>query len=360
MVLVTHDISVVAYLCDDVVVMYAGQVIESGPVREVLARPRHPYTMGLRNAFPDLMSDALELVPIGGSPPDLSDPPPGCRFAPRCPFALARLQRQARASIADGARTDPRLGLPARRRGRLPPQSRNGSRDMAALVELRDVVKHFPVARSLGEVVRGRASGGARARRRELRRGLGRCRGHRGRIGLRQDHPGAADAEARRADRGLDRLRRRRPGRPGRRGPARLPPPGPARLPEPVRCAQPALHHLPRRRRAAAQCRDRQGRAHGPRRVGLPARAPARPRPLSRQVSASAERRPAAERRAGACAGAGAALPGRRRAGVDARCQRARRHPRPDARGARRHGLERRLHLATISPWCVTSASARW
>ena len=88
-VLVTHDISVVAYLCDDVVVMYAGQVIESGPVRDVLARPRHPYTMGLRNAFPDLLSDALELVPISGSPPDLADPPPGCRFAPRCPFALA-------------------------------------------------------------------------------------------------------------------------------------------------------------------------------------------------------------------------------------------------------------------------------
>jgi peptide/nickel transport system ATP-binding protein len=88
MVLVTHDISVVAYLCDEVVVMYAGQVIESGPVREVLGRPRHPYTMGLRNAFPDLMSDALELVPIAGSPPDLSHPPPGCRFVPRCPFAL--------------------------------------------------------------------------------------------------------------------------------------------------------------------------------------------------------------------------------------------------------------------------------
>jgi peptide/nickel transport system ATP-binding protein len=86
-VMVTHDISVVAYLCDDVVVMYAGQVVESGPVRDVLARPRHPYTMGLRNAFPDLMSDAMELVPIHGSPPDLSAPPPGCRFAPRCPFA---------------------------------------------------------------------------------------------------------------------------------------------------------------------------------------------------------------------------------------------------------------------------------
>ena len=105
MVLVTHDISVVAYLCDDVVVMYAGQVIESGPVREVLARPRHPYTMGLRNAFPDLMSDALELVPIDGSPPDLADPPPGCRFAPRCPFALAACTTD-QAPIAKGPSHD--------------------------------------------------------------------------------------------------------------------------------------------------------------------------------------------------------------------------------------------------------------
>ena len=87
MVMVTHDISVVAYLCDEVVVMYAGQVVESGPVRDVLARPRHPYTMGLRNAFPDLLSDALELVPIHGSPPNLSEPLEGCRFVPRCPFA---------------------------------------------------------------------------------------------------------------------------------------------------------------------------------------------------------------------------------------------------------------------------------
>jgi peptide/nickel transport system ATP-binding protein len=86
MVMVTHDISVVAYLCDEVVVMYAGQVVESGPVREVLGRPRHPYTMGLRNAFPDLLSDAMELAPIHGSPPDLRQTLFGCRFAPRCPF----------------------------------------------------------------------------------------------------------------------------------------------------------------------------------------------------------------------------------------------------------------------------------
>ena len=89
-VLVTHDISVVAYACDRIVVMYAGQVVEHGPVATVLERPRHPYTMGLTNAFPDLERAGGELVPIEGSPPSLIDPPQGCRFAPRCPFAEPR------------------------------------------------------------------------------------------------------------------------------------------------------------------------------------------------------------------------------------------------------------------------------
>ena len=89
-VLVTHDISVIAYTCDRVVVMYAGQVVEAGPVSEVLARPAHPYTMGLYNAFPDLLGAGGELAPIEGSPPDLAVPPQGCRFAARCPFAVQR------------------------------------------------------------------------------------------------------------------------------------------------------------------------------------------------------------------------------------------------------------------------------
>ena len=144
---------------------------------------------------------------------------------------------------------------------------------------------------------------------------------------------------------GLDRLRRRGAGRAGGRAVARLPPPGAARVPEPVRCAQPALHHLSRRRRAADQRRHRQGRARRPRRLGLPPRPSARSRPLSRPLSAPAERRAAAARRAGARPGAGAALPGGRRAGLDARCQRARRHPGAAARGARRDGPDRRLHL---------------
>jgi len=87
-ILVTHDISVVAYVCDYVVVMYAGKVVESGPVADVLDSPGHPYTMGLYNAFPELGSDDRELSPIEGSPPDLMDPPKGCRFRLRCPFAI--------------------------------------------------------------------------------------------------------------------------------------------------------------------------------------------------------------------------------------------------------------------------------
>jgi peptide/nickel transport system ATP-binding protein len=88
-ILVTHDISVVAYICDRTVVMYAGRVAEEGPMEAVLTRPLHPYTMGLRNAFPDLKGAASgTLTPIEGAPPNLAEPPPGCRFAPRCPFAL--------------------------------------------------------------------------------------------------------------------------------------------------------------------------------------------------------------------------------------------------------------------------------
>jgi peptide/nickel transport system ATP-binding protein len=105
MILVTHDISVVAYTCDRVVVMYAGRVVESGSTREVLETPRHPYTMGLTNAFPDLEGAAHELVPIHGSPPDLSAPPPGCRFQPRCPFAVARCAGEDPAPLTRGDST---------------------------------------------------------------------------------------------------------------------------------------------------------------------------------------------------------------------------------------------------------------
>ncbi|MEM9104657.1 MAG: ABC transporter ATP-binding protein [Pseudomonadota bacterium] len=100
-ILVTHDISVVAYVCDRIVVMYAGRVVESGNTETVLTAPYHPYTMGLYNAFPDLQSSAGVLTPIEGHPPDLREPPSGCRFAPRCPFVEERCRSAVELPLVD-------------------------------------------------------------------------------------------------------------------------------------------------------------------------------------------------------------------------------------------------------------------
>jgi peptide/nickel transport system ATP-binding protein len=85
MLLITHDLGIVAQICDDVAVMYAGEVIESGSVEDVFTGDaRHPYTAGLFNSLPDLHSQAKRLKPIPGLMPDPSNLPPGCVFAPRC------------------------------------------------------------------------------------------------------------------------------------------------------------------------------------------------------------------------------------------------------------------------------------
>jgi oligopeptide/dipeptide ABC transporter ATP-binding protein len=89
LILITHDLSVIAESCDRVMIMYAGKVAEEGTVNEVFRHPRHPYTQKLLSAFPNIHADRRTLDTIPGSPPDLRDPPPGCRFAPRCPFVMA-------------------------------------------------------------------------------------------------------------------------------------------------------------------------------------------------------------------------------------------------------------------------------
>ncbi len=88
LILITHDLSVIAESCDGVLIMYAGKVAEEGPVGEVFNKPRHPYTQKLVSAFPNIHADRRTLEVIPGSPPDLRHPPPGCRFAPRCAFAM--------------------------------------------------------------------------------------------------------------------------------------------------------------------------------------------------------------------------------------------------------------------------------
>ncbi|WP_209427352.1 ABC transporter ATP-binding protein [Pararhodobacter sp. SW119] len=100
---ITHDISVVVQTCDRVAVMYGGKIMETGPVRQVFAQPFHPYTMGLTNAFPTLEGAQRELISIPGTPPDLLDPPVGCRFAERCPFATDRCRAEDPAHHQVGA-----------------------------------------------------------------------------------------------------------------------------------------------------------------------------------------------------------------------------------------------------------------
>jgi oligopeptide/dipeptide ABC transporter ATP-binding protein len=90
MIVVTHDLGVVAQTCDRVVVMYGGVVAEQGPVAEVFGSPSHPYTQLLLEAFPDMEHPDRPLVAIPGAPPRLTDIPPGCRFAPRCPRVFER------------------------------------------------------------------------------------------------------------------------------------------------------------------------------------------------------------------------------------------------------------------------------
>jgi oligopeptide/dipeptide ABC transporter ATP-binding protein len=87
LVFVTHDLPVVAQVCQQLAVMYGGKLVEWGPVRDVLRAPYHPYTLGLVRSAPDFDDVRESLVPIPGSPPSLISPPDGCRFHPRCKFA---------------------------------------------------------------------------------------------------------------------------------------------------------------------------------------------------------------------------------------------------------------------------------
>ncbi|HEY8480282.1 MAG TPA: ABC transporter ATP-binding protein [Spirillospora sp.] len=102
-VLITHDLGVVAELADRVVVMYAGRVVEEGPVAEIFDSPRHPYTRGLLDGMPDLDGDVGDLTPIPGSPPTPGEVPDGCAFAPRCPMVRDRCRAERPELLACGA-----------------------------------------------------------------------------------------------------------------------------------------------------------------------------------------------------------------------------------------------------------------
>jgi len=92
--LITHDMGVIAETADRVAVMYAGRIVEIGPVDEVIHRPRHPYTVGLMGSIPSIGATVERLTQIDGSMPRLTAVPSGCAFHPRCPRAIERCGRE--------------------------------------------------------------------------------------------------------------------------------------------------------------------------------------------------------------------------------------------------------------------------
>ena len=101
--LITHDMGVIAEACDRVAVMYAGRIVEIGPVREVIHSPAHPYTVGLMGAIPPMTGERERLVQIEGAMPRIGDVPPGCAFHPRCPQAWARCRSERPELMRGGA-----------------------------------------------------------------------------------------------------------------------------------------------------------------------------------------------------------------------------------------------------------------
>lgn len=94
MLLITHDLGVVAQNCDDVSIIYAGEIVESGTVRQIFKDMRHPYTVGLFQSIPNINEDVDRLHPINGLMPDPTDLPEGCRFSTRCPYAQERCWKE--------------------------------------------------------------------------------------------------------------------------------------------------------------------------------------------------------------------------------------------------------------------------
>lgn len=127
-IIITHDLGVIAKICDRVLVMYGGKIVERGTVNEIFYKTRHPYTSGLLTSIAGLdMKKSDELLPIEGTPPDLFSPPVGCPFAARCEYAMKVCYEKMppEYNVADGHRTmcwledskAPNVVLPARRHG---------------------------------------------------------------------------------------------------------------------------------------------------------------------------------------------------------------------------------------------------
>jgi peptide/nickel transport system ATP-binding protein len=159
MIFVTHDLGIVAKLCDRVAVMYAGRIVETGRTRDIFDRPRHPYTIGLLSCLPTLGRGRQPLVAIEGQPPDLASLPPGCSFAPRCPMAEPRCREAAPAldtvapehqvacfRAGETTAAAPRRAVSVAAVASAPASS-PGPAEGEVVLEARALAKHFPVMR---------------------------------------------------------------------------------------------------------------------------------------------------------------------------------------------------------------------
>ena len=199
-ILVTHDLGVVADIADRVAVMYAGRIVEHGTLDEVFYDPQHPYTWGLLGSIARVDRDRPDRLPaIAGMPPSLADRPEGCHFRPRCPHAFGKcsetpaLEHRGGASAghldrcwldADEKRELRMVERPdraGRTRGNAGVSATNG----APLLEVEHLKLHFPIKE--GVVFDREVGARARGGRRDVRAARGRDAGAGGRVGLRED-----------------------------------------------------------------------------------------------------------------------------------------------------------------------------
>jgi peptide/nickel transport system ATP-binding protein len=167
LVFVTHDLGIVAKLCDRVAVMYAGRIVETGTTREIFNRPRHPYTIGLLNCLPTLRRGREPLAAIEGQPPDLAAVPAGCAFAPRCGLAEPRCRQAPPPLEAAGVehrvacfRADDTASLARPVTASVAAAATTVAAGGDVVLEARALTKHFPLVRG---AVFGRTVGTVKA-----------------------------------------------------------------------------------------------------------------------------------------------------------------------------------------------------
>ena len=125
MIFITHNLGIVARMCDQVAIMYAGRIVESGPVGRIFNTPAHPYTRALLESIPRLSGGQERLAAVEGQPPDPAALPAGCAFHPRCPQSHARCVEEAPPELAAGDGQITRCWLWAPDRAAPPPASRS-------------------------------------------------------------------------------------------------------------------------------------------------------------------------------------------------------------------------------------------